>query len=315
MFGIENAPDDDELQLQPDAGESGSGGTPGQPEPPDGADPTPAGTGGTLGGTPLDGAGGALGGSGGALGGSGGAPSGGVGGTSGASGELPGAAGVAGTGGSSGGSASGGTGGVGGSGGTDSDDGDGDPGAAGTNAQGPGGGVALCTLGVARACGECLDGTQVCIDEAAGTFSACMGAALQPQPFFFDSDQDGFGDPEISVETCEAPEAFVGNADDCCDSDVNANPTQAGFFPAARNGCGGFDYNCDGAEELAEPAVASCATGDGVCFFEARGWFGLPPACGVAGDFIIGDDSGCFTQADCDQFLVEDVQASQQSCR
>jgi hypothetical protein len=41
--------------------------------------------------------------------------------------------------------------------------------------------------------------------------------------------------------------AEAGEQVDCCDNDPNAYPGQTAFFPT-QNGCGKFDYNCDGAE-------------------------------------------------------------------
>ncbi len=61
-----------------------------------------------------------------------------------------------------------------------------------------------------------------------------------------DADGDTFGNPNVSAKYCGGIAAgYVSNATDCCDSDANAKPGQATYFSVARNGCGGFDYNCD----------------------------------------------------------------------
>jgi hypothetical protein len=57
--------------------------------------------------------------------------------------------------------------------------------------------------------------------------------------FYSDSDEDGFGDADVSIEACEAPEGYVDNMDDCNDEEMSSNP-------AADEMCDGMDNNCDG---------------------------------------------------------------------
>lgn len=40
-----------------------------------------------------------------------------------------------------------------------------------------------------------------------------------PTTYYADTDGDGFGDPDVTAEGCEAPDGFVDNSDDCDDSD------------------------------------------------------------------------------------------------
>ncbi len=57
--------------------------------------------------------------------------------------------------------------------------------------------------------------------------------------FYADADMDGWGDPDDSVTTCEAPEGFVAVAGDCDDLD----PT---VYDGAAEQCDGKDNDCDG---------------------------------------------------------------------
>jgi hypothetical protein len=76
-----------------------------------------------------------------------------------------------------------------------------------------------------------------------------------------DGDGDGFGAPGVIVRRCGPPGAgFVGNDDDCCDSDIEARPTQTQFFSRERTGCGGFDFNCSNGSVQTNPPLASCGS-------------------------------------------------------
>ncbi len=59
--------------------------------------------------------------------------------------------------------------------------------------------------------------------------------------YYFDNDNDGFGDEMISMDTCQnfAPTGFVDNALDCNDNDENIHPD-------AMEVCDGIDNNCNG---------------------------------------------------------------------
>ncbi|MCS7213847.1 MAG: MopE-related protein [Candidatus Calescibacterium sp.] len=57
--------------------------------------------------------------------------------------------------------------------------------------------------------------------------------------FYRDGDGDGFGDGQNYVEDCYAPYGYVGNTNDCNDSDVSVHP-------GAVEICNGKDDNCNG---------------------------------------------------------------------
>lgn len=60
--------------------------------------------------------------------------------------------------------------------------------------------------------------------------------------WYLDDDRDGFGDPDISVESCELPPGYVDNGDDCDD-------TRDFVYPGADEVCDGRDNDCDDEED------------------------------------------------------------------
>ena len=57
--------------------------------------------------------------------------------------------------------------------------------------------------------------------------------------FYLDVDQDGYGDSEVSMESCEIRDGYVAVGNDCDDAD-------ASVYPAANELCDQLDNNCDG---------------------------------------------------------------------
>ncbi len=56
--------------------------------------------------------------------------------------------------------------------------------------------------------------------------------------FFYDNDDDGFGDPDVIEGACSPSEGYVDNGNDCNDNEMHINP-------AAEEICDGFDNNCN----------------------------------------------------------------------
>ena len=57
--------------------------------------------------------------------------------------------------------------------------------------------------------------------------------------FYRDSDSDGYGNAQNSIQACSAPSGYVSNSSDCNDNDGNVNP-------GAAEVCDGLDNDCDG---------------------------------------------------------------------
>ncbi len=62
---------------------------------------------------------------------------------------------------------------------------------------------------------------------------------VTPSFYYNDLDDDGFGDADVSVEACSAPDGYVANSTDCNDSNADVHPD-------ATEVCDGVDNDCDG---------------------------------------------------------------------
>ncbi|MBT8492340.1 MAG: putative metal-binding motif-containing protein, partial [Deltaproteobacteria bacterium] len=69
--------------------------------------------------------------------------------------------------------------------------------------------------------------------------------AFDASTYYADTDGDGYGDPDASVDACNPPADHVANDDDCYDDNAEVNPGQTGFFTTDR-GDGSFDWDCSG---------------------------------------------------------------------
>jgi hypothetical protein len=83
----------------------------------------------------------------------------------------------------------------------------------------------------------------------------CDGLIDDDDPFvegqeewYGDYDHDGYGDAAFIILSCEQPDGFVDNADDCDDSDSEINP-------GIDETCNGIDDNCDGLIDDDDPNV------------------------------------------------------------
>ena len=84
---------------------------------------------------------------------------------------------------------------------------------------------------------------------------------IKPRICFQDNDADGFGNPQVYIRTCDIPEGYVENSDDCNDNDANILAMKNNYFDKDGDGFGdpkqalrlwflipGFSYNgtdCD----------------------------------------------------------------------
>jgi hypothetical protein len=76
--------------------------------------------------------------------------------------------------------------------------------------------------------------------------------------FYSDADEDGFGDPSQSIESCSQPIGFVDNDQDCNDSDSSTNPNIIEL-------CNDVDDDCNGIidDEILLPHVTYYLDNDG----------------------------------------------------
>ena len=80
-----------------------------------------------------------------------------------------------------------------------------------------------------------------------------------------DNDGDLFGDDDVSIQSCQAPDGYVDIAGDCVDSDININPSEDEI-------CDNIDNDCDDLIDDADDSIDLTTTsiyyldedGDGV---------------------------------------------------
>ena len=74
-----------------------------------------------------------------------------------------------------------------------------------------------------------------------GIDNNCNGAVDEDvlQTFYIDSDDDGFGNSEETIQACDQETGFVPNANDCDDSNAD-------IHPGVTEDCNSIDDNCDG---------------------------------------------------------------------
>jgi hypothetical protein len=73
--------------------------------------------------------------------------------------------------------------------------------------------------------------------------------SLDPEttPWWYaDQDGDGYGDPDLALQKCDAPPGSADNADDCNDNDPDQRP-------GVGETCDGIDNDCDGLRDESDP--------------------------------------------------------------
>ncbi len=111
--------------------------------------------------------------------------------------------------------------------------------------------------------------------------------AIDPTPWYADTDADSYGDAASTVDACTAPADHVADATDCDDS-------AGAVFPGADELCNGIDDDCDGtADEDAIDAVDVYADADGDTYGSgaSTGRACLPIAAGSADNDLDCDDT------------------------
>ncbi|MFT5685431.1 MAG: hypothetical protein ACI8RZ_006382, partial [Myxococcota bacterium] len=106
--------------------------------------------------------------------------------------------------------------------------------------------------------------------------------------WYADADADGYGDLDSEYATCDPPPGYVGNAEDCDDTEVAA-------FPGGTEVCDGVDNDCDGTtdEDDAIDAETFYADSDGDGFADPGS---TAIACEAPSGYLavgISDDTDC----------------------
>ncbi|MFH1465234.1 MAG: MopE-related protein [Pseudomonadota bacterium] len=119
--------------------------------------------------------------------------------------------------------------------------------------------VAACTpgSGAVEDATDCDDGDPAVnpgADEVCdGVDDDCDGEIDEPEAadagtWHPDADGDGWGDPEIALISCARPGGYLADGSDCDDADPAVHP-------GAPEVCDGYDNDCDGLVDDADPAV------------------------------------------------------------
>jgi hypothetical protein len=122
-----------------------------------------------------------------------------------------------------------------------------------TNSTPPCSGTNICAPPAAEASTCRLKDGQTCTEAKQCANGTCFTS-------YRDADMDGFG-TNTPTRRCElAPSAgYLSTAGDCCDTDAASRPTQT-TPRSTTNGCGSYDWNCNGMLERPGTAACGCVT-------------------------------------------------------
>jgi len=136
---------------------------------------------------------------------------------------------------------------------------------------------------------------------------------VDPTTWYADTDSDGHGDPDTTVDACSQPADHVGvaDADDCNDADDT-------IFPGAEEQCDSKDNDCDSEVDETPPTWYADADGDGHgdsgvssqgCDPPDITWVSLSDDCNDAVDTIypLAPETCNDTDDDCDTEVDEDA--------
>jgi hypothetical protein len=153
--------------------------------------------------------------------------------------------------------------------------------------------------GVGGEAGGPSDCTPACVGDEECIDQTCV-CSVPTRSYFFDSDGDGYGDPQRPLESCGvAPDGYVEDSTDCCDGDDAVYPMSMewGFVPSAcgvgDDGPSDWDFDCDGTIE----GITQLRMGDCCDYTNGwlDGWIGVTeaPFCGEPGTISICNEDLC----------------------
>ena len=67
--------------------------------------------------------------------------------------------------------------------------------------------------------------------------------------YYGDADSDGYGQPDATVESCNAPTGYADNADDCDDTNADLNPETVWYSDVDGDSFGAANYSITGCEQ------------------------------------------------------------------
>ena len=108
---------------------------------------------------------------------------------------------------------------------------------------------------------------------------------IDPDTFYADGDNDGYGSSAVTAAACDAPAGYVAASGDCNDRNASINP-------AALEYCGGTDWDCDGAVNEADSVDIASYYED----TDGDGYYGT-----YAGAACTAPSGTSFSSTDCDE--------------
>lgn len=121
----------------------------------------------------------------------------------------------------------------------------------------------------------------------------------QLQSFYFDSDNDGYGNPANATTTCEQPANYIINNTDCDDTNPNINPLVTEICDSIDNNCdGNIDEDCDCGIIFCDANLKLTGECQNACI-DGSCQVCSPTCICVDGFYDCDSDGTCETQGEC----------------